>query len=213
MPAEAAVEVRSRISSANKGYISATVLLLLLLSVAGALGRQLTVELRALTRNLRAEQASANIGTAVPLAGYQPDGRPSLGSLTFGNARHVLIFVLHPNQGAAGAKLYLDAANWLRDRGVRLLAVCGGGACPNQAAGGDAENALPTVAYASYVGMKAAADADASGMILMASVDYWRVEKRLRPPASTAELKQIVGRALAETATAATPPAGKAFRR
>jgi len=52
------------------------------------------------------------------------------------------------------------------------------------------------VTYAGYMGMKAVADADASGMILLLRADNWAVEKRLRRPASAAELEGALGEVL-----------------
>jgi hypothetical protein len=48
------------------------------------------------------------------------------------------------------------------------------------------------------MGMKAVADANANGTILLLRVrdNGWYVEKRLRRPASTAELEESVGKAL-----------------
>jgi hypothetical protein len=190
----------------KKGYIAPVSLMVLLLSGVTVLGRQVFLEARALQHSRRLAEAANNASSAAELSGYRGDGSLSLSSIARGGERHLLVFVLHSERGAGEARLYMDAGDWLRGKGVRPLGVCSGKTCAGQ--GGDTEAGFPVVAYASYAGMKAAADADAAGKILLVDARNWFVEKRLRRPGSMTELRAIIEKALAEKAAGAKVPAG-----
>jgi hypothetical protein len=186
----------SRSSAGRRNLIGVALLLVLLLSVVAALGRQLFLELRAFRHLRRVAEAENNTSPLAQLSGYRKDGSVSLASLSPGKSQHLLAFVAHPDRSPMEARLYLDEVDWLRNRGVLLLAVCSGTACTSQGASGVSGSGSAEVTYAGYMGMKAVADADASGMILLLRADSWAVERRLRRPASAAELEGALGEAL-----------------
>jgi len=188
------VGVEPAVLKTKVSHTEVALLLILLLFAVTALGGELLLGLRDLRRLQRMSETGSSAIAIGPLSGYQPNGRPA--SLTPGEGDHVLVFVLRPEKRTEEARLYMGAAGWLRSRSVFPLAVCSGGACASQGTDGDSKKGLPVVAYATYEGMKAVADADANGMILLVRTKDWHVEKRLRRPTSLAELEESLGKAL-----------------